>query len=97
MQQRPRGVGRSREVRCTVEGFQLPDDADDATTAALFDDFSERYARGCLDQDGSFVRHVGTMNAARDIDMLRRALGERQITCECNDATQLGIKLLNPL
>lgn len=25
----PRGVGRSREVRCTLEGSPIPDDADD--------------------------------------------------------------------
>jgi pimeloyl-ACP methyl ester carboxylesterase len=76
----PRGVGRSRQVRCTLDASPIPDDADDATLIRLFDEFSERYARACLDQNGSFVAHVGTMNTARDVEMLRRALGERQIT-----------------
>jgi pimeloyl-ACP methyl ester carboxylesterase len=76
----PRGVGRSREVRCTLEASPIPDDADDATLIRLFDEFSERYARACLEQNGSFVAHVGTMNTARDVEMLRLALGERQIT-----------------
>ena len=76
----PRGVARSREVRCTLDASPIPDDADDATLIRLFDEFSERYVRACLDQNGSFVAHVGTMNTARDVEMLRRALGERQIT-----------------
>jgi pimeloyl-ACP methyl ester carboxylesterase len=76
----PRGVGRSREVRCTLEGSPIPDDADDPTLIRLFDELSERYARACLDQNGSFAGHVGTMNTARDLEILRRALGERQIT-----------------
>jgi pimeloyl-ACP methyl ester carboxylesterase len=76
----PRGVGRSREVRCTVEGATIPDDADDPMLIRHFDEFSERYLRACLDQNGSFVAHVGTMNTARDVEILRRALGERQIT-----------------
>ena len=76
----PRGVGRSREVRCQLEGSPIPDDPDDAALIRLFDEFSERYARACLEQNGSFAAHVGTMNTARDMEMLRRALGERQIT-----------------
>jgi pimeloyl-ACP methyl ester carboxylesterase len=76
----PRGVARSRPVSCTVDASPIPEDADDATLIRFFDDLSERYARACLDQNGSFVAHVGTMNAARDIEMLRRALGERQIS-----------------
>ena len=76
----PRGVGRSREVRCTSEGSPIPDDPDDAALIRPFDEFSERHARACLEQNGSFAAHVGTMNTAREMEMLRRALGERQIT-----------------
>jgi pimeloyl-ACP methyl ester carboxylesterase len=63
-----------------VDAPPFPDDDDDATLVRFFDELSERYARACLDQNGSFVAHVGTMNTARDMEMLRRALGERQIT-----------------
>jgi pimeloyl-ACP methyl ester carboxylesterase len=55
----PRGVGRSRQVRCSVDAPPFPDDADDATLIRFFDDLSERYARACLEQNGSFVAHVG--------------------------------------
>jgi pimeloyl-ACP methyl ester carboxylesterase len=63
-----------------VQRSPIPDDADDTTLIRLFDEFSERYAGACLEQNGSFVTHVGTMNTARDVEILRRALGERQIT-----------------
>jgi pimeloyl-ACP methyl ester carboxylesterase len=76
----PRGVGRSRQVSCSVDAPPIPEDADDATLIQLFDELSERYVRACLEQNGSFVTHVGTMNTARDVEMLRLALGERQIT-----------------
>ena len=76
----PRGVARSRAIRCDVNLPDLPFDADDATLAAALDDVSRRYAQACADQNGPFVNTVGTNNVARDIDMLRRALGERQIT-----------------
>jgi pimeloyl-ACP methyl ester carboxylesterase len=76
----PRGVSRSRGVACRLDVAPVPQDADDDTLAAYFDDLSRRFAQACLDQNGSFVTHLGTMNVARDIDVLRRALGERQIS-----------------
>lgn len=87
----PRGVGRSRPIQCEPEPLELPDDRSDAALAAAFDGFSRRYAEACLQQDGPFVAKVSTNNVARDMDMLRRALGERTITYASGSyGTQLG-------
>jgi pimeloyl-ACP methyl ester carboxylesterase len=79
----PRGVGRSRPVRCTADYPDPPanpDTADDETLAAYFDEVGRIFAKACYEQNGPWVTKLGTNNVARDIDTLRRALGERQIT-----------------
>jgi pimeloyl-ACP methyl ester carboxylesterase len=76
----PRGVARSRAIRCDVDFPGIPFDSDDLTLAAAFDEVSRLYAQACFEQNGRFAGLVGTNNTARDIDMIRRALGERQIT-----------------
>lgn len=76
----PRGVARSHPVTCQLEPAGQPTDLDDAALAAFFDDFSRRVAAACLDQNGPFVLSMSTNNIARDVDMLRRALDEKQIT-----------------
>ena len=48
--------------------------------ATTFDDFSRTLADACQRQNGPFINHVSTNNVARDLDVLRRALGERQIS-----------------
>lgn len=76
----PRGTGSSRPLHCD---FDLPDPPagdDDATLIAYLDDFSQRVAGQCLDEDSAFVRSITGENFARDLDRLRRALGERQLS-----------------
>jgi pimeloyl-ACP methyl ester carboxylesterase len=75
-----RGSHASQPVNC-----QIPLPADPATVPAAqlpayFDDFSRSIASTCLAQAGEFVTTLSTNNIARDIDVLRRSLGERQIT-----------------
>jgi pimeloyl-ACP methyl ester carboxylesterase len=76
----PRGVGRSGEIRCDFAAPPEPSLSDDAALAEFFDELGRRHAQACLDQNGPFVTHIGTMNVARDIDAIRRALGESQIS-----------------
>jgi pimeloyl-ACP methyl ester carboxylesterase len=76
----PHGVGRSRRVICDEDFRDMPTDADDETLAAFFDVVSQRFARACLERNGPFVTTIGTNSVARDMDMLRRALGEQQIS-----------------
>jgi pimeloyl-ACP methyl ester carboxylesterase len=41
---------------------------------------SELFARGCERNSGALLRYVGTRNAARDMDVLRAALGQAKLT-----------------
>ncbi|WP_369778175.1 alpha/beta hydrolase [Streptomyces sp. R33] len=46
--------------------------------AALTD--AERQAAACKDRSGAILPHVGTLDAARDMDVLRAALGDDKLT-----------------
>lgn len=41
---------------------------------------AKAYARGCLKRSGKAVQHYTSLNNARDLDVLRAALGERRLT-----------------
>lgn len=76
-----RGTGRSRPVQCDVVPAGRPaDTASPASLVKFFDDFGRGLADACLKQNGPFLTSVSTNNVARDLDVLRRALGERQIS-----------------
>lgn len=81
----PRGVGASAPVRClepaALDAFlttdQTPDD--DAEVTALVS-ASEAFAAACRQHTGDLISHVGTRDAARDLDVLRAVLGEAKLT-----------------
>lgn len=79
----PRGTNFSAGVDCTslvsvdLELDPLPV-SDAAREAVLADRFANNEA--CLAADPELACHMGTANVARDMDVLRRALGEEQIT-----------------
>ena len=76
-----RGTGRSRPVQCEVVPVGLPaDTASPQSLVKFFDDFGRNLAEACVKQNGPFLTTISTNNAARDLDVLRRALGERQIS-----------------
>jgi pimeloyl-ACP methyl ester carboxylesterase len=52
---------------------------DQADAAALID-VSRRYADGCRAGAGDLLAHIGTTDAARDLDAVRAAMGEQQIS-----------------
>jgi pimeloyl-ACP methyl ester carboxylesterase len=77
----PRGVQRSHPVEC-VDGPELDTilslDADYSTDAGIqsvIDMYGELGA-GCADRTGAALAHVDTVSAARDLDILRAALGD---------------------
>ena len=81
----PRGVGRSAPLACltSAQTDQLitadptPDDAAEvAATVTLFRQLAQR----CRTGGGALLAHVGTPDAARDMDVLRAALGDRRLT-----------------
>ncbi|GAB7110821.1 alpha/beta hydrolase [Streptomyces phaeofaciens JCM 4814] len=78
----PRGVGRSSPVSCgegELEGLAaLEDDGalgDPGTALARL----RRAAAACADNSGPVLRHMGTVDAARDMDVLRSALGDKKL------------------
>jgi pimeloyl-ACP methyl ester carboxylesterase len=81
----PRGVARSEPVICLsdkqmdayTEVDQTPDNQ--AETAGLVDTFKD-FARGCETRSGDILGHVSTTDAARDMDVLRAALGDEKLT-----------------
>lgn len=92
----PRGTGASSTVDClTDEQLDAYVGADpDPDTAAEIEDFLrgvDDLAAGCAAKSGSLARHVSTIEAAQDMDVLRAALGERQLTyLGASYGTQLG-------
>ncbi|MFS2295385.1 MAG: alpha/beta hydrolase [Actinomadura sp.] len=81
----PRGVAGSDPVRCNT-GAQLDDffstDAtpdDERETRALRAE-GEEFAKNCETKAADKLPHVGTANAARDMDVLRAALGDDKLT-----------------
>lgn len=87
----PRGAHRSQRVRCVGDVDEPPAGADDEALAAYWDGVSRAYVDACRQQNGQFVFSLSASNIARDMDMLRRALGERQISyIGISFGTQLG-------
>jgi pimeloyl-ACP methyl ester carboxylesterase len=75
-----RGSAASQAVRCT---FPNPGDPEALPAAALpgfFDELAKTVAKSCFEQVGPVLASLSTNNIARDIDVLRRSMGEQQLT-----------------
>jgi pimeloyl-ACP methyl ester carboxylesterase len=81
----PRGVGRSAPVDCVddraMDRFVALDMTPDtpAEHAALVSQ-SRALAAGCRTRSSRLLPHVSTVDVARDMDVLRAALGDRKLT-----------------
>lgn len=81
----PRGVGRSAPISCqdpkefTKAPTQAPTHPDAAYKLKRIKQAKE-YAQGCVERSGKAVRHYTSLNNARDLDVLRAALGEKKLT-----------------
>ncbi|WP_067829860.1 alpha/beta hydrolase [Actinomadura kijaniata] len=80
----PRGVGRSIPVRCLTDREQDADAAADSTPDTPQEE--ETYAREARDYSGKcraragrHLPHITTANVARDLDVMRRALGDAKL------------------
>ena len=82
----PRGVGGSVPALHCLTGPQLDqylavnDEPADAAQMVAVVSASKQYAARCEDNSGALLPYVGTRNAARDMDVLRAALGESKLT-----------------
>ncbi|MGW5043655.1 alpha/beta hydrolase [Streptomyces griseoluteus] len=80
----PRGVARSEPVEC-LDGRQMdaftevdmtPDDARETDALA---DADRKFAEACGKHSAKLLRHVSTVEAARDMDVLRELLGDKKL------------------
>jgi pimeloyl-ACP methyl ester carboxylesterase len=80
----PRGVGKSTPLACagtkqTDEFLSADPDPDNPAEVATLDRLTRQYGEGCLTMSGDLAKRISTVEAAKDIDILRSALGERQL------------------
>lgn len=82
----PRGVGRSRPALVCTKNYQagvrpryIPRSAHDPIVRAWLKR-SAAFARACAKKQPALLAHLTTVDAAKDLDQLRRALGVRRIS-----------------
>lgn len=79
----PRGVGQSAPVKCLPDeqlGYFLDKaypDTPEGEADALND--TRAIIEGCIKTSGDLLEHMSTINTARDMDVMRAALGEPQL------------------
>jgi pimeloyl-ACP methyl ester carboxylesterase len=94
----PRGVGASRPIRCVPSGeldafVHVDPTPDNAQEHAALIASSKRFAAACFARNHGYLEHVGTIDAARDMDVLRAALGDAKLTFYgASYGTYLGAK-----
>ncbi|MFF0749561.1 alpha/beta hydrolase [Streptomyces sp. NPDC004267] len=81
----PRGVGRSAPVSCQdpADRTQGPTLAPTVPSEVFKQERIARartYAQGCARRTGAALRHYTSLNNARDLEVLRAALGQRRLT-----------------
>ncbi len=81
----PRGVGRSTPLDCLPDAqldvlVAADPDPDTAAEVARSDRLVRRLGQGCLERSGALAEHMSTAEAARDIDVLRAALGDAELS-----------------
>jgi pimeloyl-ACP methyl ester carboxylesterase len=83
----PRGVGRSTPVRCFDDaeeqgGFLgvLPPFPVGFEEERAFAEAQADLGRRCLARNGDLLDHLSSANVARDLDRLRQAVGDKQLT-----------------
>jgi pimeloyl-ACP methyl ester carboxylesterase len=82
----PRGVGGSiPAVSCLTDAqldryFATSDTPSNTAQLAPVVSESKLFARGCQERSAALLPYVGTANAARDMDVLRAALGDAKLT-----------------
>jgi pimeloyl-ACP methyl ester carboxylesterase len=81
----PRGVHDSTPLECVgtkeLDALVASDpDPDTPSEVRYSDRLLENLGEGCLEQSGSLVRHMSTVEVAKDVDILRAALGDKRLS-----------------
>ncbi|MBN0047500.1 alpha/beta fold hydrolase [Streptomyces actuosus] len=80
----PRGVGHSAPISCVDPQEFVKAPKPDPVPRSEDDKLAQRvlarsYAEGCAARSGEMLPHMTTPNSARDLDVIRAALGERKL------------------
>jgi pimeloyl-ACP methyl ester carboxylesterase len=80
----PRGVGESAPIRCLsdaeMDTFTAQDGSPDNTAEeSRLVQLAKLLGNRCAAANGGLLAHVGTRDAARDLDVLRGVLGDRKL------------------
>lgn len=79
----PRGVGESTPLDCGVPAedlYALDHTVEDAEDEASLLGAADAYAADCERRHGSLLPHLGTRDVARDLDVVRAAIGDEQLS-----------------
>ncbi|MER6349846.1 alpha/beta hydrolase [Streptomyces sp. NPDC001595] len=80
----PRGVGKSAPISCVDPQEFVKAPKADPVPDSEADKLAQRklareYAEGCYERSGAMLPHMTTPNTARDLDVIRAALGEKKL------------------
>ena len=80
----PRGVGESTPLECggtkeTDEFVGVDPDPDTPAEVSEYDRVNREFGQSCLERSGDLTKHISTVEVVKDMDILRAALGERQL------------------
>ncbi|MFF7893315.1 alpha/beta hydrolase [Streptomyces sp. NPDC007907] len=80
----PRGVGKSTPISCVDPQEFVKAPKADPVPDSEADKLAQRklareYAEGCQERSGAMLPHMTTLNTARDLDVIRAALGEKKL------------------
>ncbi|MDI3404650.1 alpha/beta hydrolase [Streptomyces cavernicola] len=80
----PRGVGHSAPISCVdpqefVKAPKLDPVPDSEADKLAQRKLAAEYADGCKERSGEMLPHMTTPNTARDLDVIRAALGDRKL------------------
>ncbi|MFI0239208.1 alpha/beta hydrolase [Streptomyces sp. NPDC016845] len=80
----PRGVGHSTPISCIDPQEFVKAPKDDPVPDSEADKRAQRklakeYADGCYERSGEMLPHMTTPNTARDLDVIRAALGDKKL------------------
>ncbi|PWI20042.1 aminopeptidase [Streptomyces sp. Act143] len=80
----PRGVGHSAPISCIdpqefVKAPKMDPVPDSEADKRAQRKLAREYAEGCYERSGEMLPHMTTPNSARDLDVIRAALGEKKL------------------
>jgi pimeloyl-ACP methyl ester carboxylesterase len=80
----PRGVGDSTSISCMTDAetdtyYETDGTPDDPAEVRELVRINEEFTQGCIADDAELIPQLGTFNSARDLDILRSAVGEPRL------------------